>query len=53
MEVSVITNSEQYPVTQTDHYGSFVITEEQLRDKDKPEGLSIEDDVESGRGVEK
>ncbi|KAH9954863.1 hypothetical protein BC827DRAFT_1272185 [Russula dissimulans] len=53
MEVSMVTSSEQYPVTQTGHYGSFVITEEQLRDKDKPQGLSVEDDVESGRGVEK
>jgi len=53
MEVSVVTNSEQYPTAQTGHYGSFVITDEQLRDKDKPQGLGVEDDVESGRGVEK
>ncbi|KAI9441046.1 hypothetical protein F5148DRAFT_829760 [Russula earlei] len=46
MEVSVHTDSEQYPASQVGQYASFVITDGQLGDK--PHGLDVEDDVESG-----
>jgi hypothetical protein len=44
MEVTVHTNSEQYPVLQTSQYSSYIGTDGHL--SDKPPRLGVEDDVE-------
>jgi hypothetical protein len=46
MQVSISTEYEQYPASETSHQGSYVSVAEQLGDK--PSGLSLRDDPESG-----
>lgn len=45
MEVTVHSNSEQYPTSQASQYGLYIGTDGQL--SDKPPRLGVEDDVES------
>ena len=47
MEVAVHTNSEQYPESQAGKYGLCVSKDGKLCDK--PQGLCVDDDVESAR----
>jgi hypothetical protein len=46
LQVSISTQYDQYPMSQTSHLGSYVSVDEQLRDK--ASGLSLGNDLESG-----